>query len=138
MSNSVRIKTASLIAIILLTARAAPAQPSTPNVEVGAQLSLIDIREPISEKPPGIGGRFTYNITGHIAIDTEVNYFSTHEVILNRTQGPFERGRERAVRRARSRKRRHVLGGSGACGARPIRVRRTITQQWQHSCQMTH
>ena len=86
---SVRIKTASLIAIILLTAKAAQAQSSTPKVEVGAQLSLIDMRESISEKPPGVGGRFTYNLTGHMAIDTEVNYFSTSEVNLNRTQGLF-------------------------------------------------
>lgn len=86
---SVRIKTASLIAIILLTAKTAQAQSSTPKVEVGAQLSLIDMRESISEKPPGLGGRFTYNLSGHMAIDTEVNYFSTPGVNLNRTQGLF-------------------------------------------------
>lgn len=88
-SHSMRIKTASLIAVILLTADAAQAQSPTSKVEVGALLSLIDMRESISEKPPGVGGRFTYNLTDWIAIDTEVNYFSTGEVDLNRTQGLF-------------------------------------------------
>jgi hypothetical protein len=39
---------------------------------------------------------------------------------------PFEWGGARAVRRARSRQRRHALGGSGACAAQPMRVRKTI------------
>src|SRR5215208_4681499 len=84
-----RIKTASLIAVILLAANAAQAQSNISKYEVGAQLSFIDMRESISEKPPGGGGRFAYNLTDHIAIDTEVNYFSTSEVKLNRTQGLF-------------------------------------------------
>ena len=86
---SIKIKTASLIVIILLTAKATEAQSSTAKVEVGAQLSVIDMRESIGEKPPGAGGRFTYNLTDLIAIDTEVSYFSTAEVDLNRTQGLF-------------------------------------------------
>jgi len=56
----------------------------------------------------------------------------------NREPTPFEWGGARAVRRARSRQRRHALGGSGACAARPMRVRKTIARQWQHSCQLTH
>jgi len=51
---------------------------------------------------------------------------------------PFEWGGKRAVRRARSRQRRHALGGSGACTHRPIRRRPTIIEKWTHSCQMTH
>jgi Outer membrane protein beta-barrel domain len=86
---SKRIRTATLIAITLLTAEAALAQSSTSKVEVGTQLSIIDMRESIGEKPPGVGGRFTYNLTGQIAIDTEVTYFSTSEVDLNRTQALF-------------------------------------------------
>lgn len=56
----------------------------------------------------------------------------------NQEPTPFEWGGRRAARRARGRQRRHALGGSGACGSRPVRVRQTITQQWQRSCQMTH
>jgi hypothetical protein len=56
----------------------------------------------------------------------------------NREPTPFEWGGRRAERRARSRQRRQALGGSGACAIRPVRVRKTITRQWQRSCQMTH
>ncbi len=56
----------------------------------------------------------------------------------NRDPTPFEWGGKRAVRRARSRQRRHALGGSGACTRRPIRPRKTIVEKWQFSCQMTH
>ena len=57
----------------------------------------------------------------------------------NRNPTPFEWGGKRAARRARSRKRRHALGGSGACTRRPIpHSRRTIVNQWRSSCQVTH
>jgi hypothetical protein len=56
----------------------------------------------------------------------------------NREPTSFEWGGARAARRARSRQRRHAIGGSGACASRPIRRRMPITQQWQQSCQMTH
>lgn len=42
----------------------------------------------------------------------------------NRDPTPFEWGGKRAARRARSRERRHALGGSGAWTRRPIRRRR--------------
>lgn len=42
----------------------------------------------------------------------------------NRDPTPFVWGRKRAARRARSRERRHALGGSGAWTRRPIRRRR--------------
>lgn len=75
--------------ILILMAKSVDAQSSVGKVEVGGQLSIIDMRESISEKPPGVGGRFTYNFTDEIAADTELNYFSTAEVDLNRTQGLF-------------------------------------------------
>ena len=56
----------------------------------------------------------------------------------NRDPTPFEWGGKRAARRARSRQRRHALGGSGACTRRPIRRRKTIVEKWQFTCQMTH
>ena len=56
----------------------------------------------------------------------------------NREPTPFEWGGKRAARRARSRQRRHALGGSGAWARRPLRQRPTITQQWQQACQTTH
>jgi hypothetical protein len=56
----------------------------------------------------------------------------------NRAPTPFEWGGKRAARRARSRQRRHALGGSGACTRRPIRRRKTIVEKWQSTCQLTH
>jgi hypothetical protein len=45
----------------------------------------------------------------------------------NAAPTPFEWGGQRAARRARSRARRHALGGSGACTRRPIRRSRATT-----------
>ena len=57
----------------------------------------------------------------------------------NRNPTPFEWGGKRAARRARSRQRRHALGGSGACTRSPIRrPRRTIIEEWRFTCQVTH
>jgi hypothetical protein len=57
----------------------------------------------------------------------------------NRAPTPFEWGGKRAARRARSRQRRHALGGSGACTRRPVhRPRRTKIEEWRSSCQVTH
>jgi hypothetical protein len=50
----------------------------------------------------------------------------------------FEWGGKRAARRARSRARRHLLGGSGAVTRRPIRYRFTPKNKWPAPCQTTH
>ncbi len=46
----------------------------------------------------------------------------------NAVPTPFEWGGKRAARRARSRARRHALGGSGACTRRSLRSARTVTR----------
>ena len=56
----------------------------------------------------------------------------------NRSPTPSVWGGKRALRRARSRARRHQLGGSGACVLRPLRRLPTLVQQWRQSCQTTH
>ncbi len=56
----------------------------------------------------------------------------------NRDPTPFVWGGKRAARRARSRQRRHALGGSGACTSRSIRHRNTLFHKWHLSCQTTH
>lgn len=57
----------------------------------------------------------------------------------NQNPTPFIWGGKRASRRARSRHRRHTLGGSGAYTHRPVRrVRRTIVEKWRCSSQVTH
>ncbi len=51
---------------------------------------------------------------------------------------PFEGGGKRAARRARSRERRHALGGSGAVTRQPIRYRSAPKNKWSVPCQTTH
>jgi hypothetical protein len=55
----------------------------------------------------------------------------------NQQPTPFQWGGKRAMRRARSRARRHALGGSGACTRRPVRGR-TLMDQWRCAGQATH
>ena len=62
------------------------AQSDTPKVEVGAQFMLLSIDRvrfdsgneirlfaPVTE--PGFGGRLTYNLTGTLGLEAEVNFF---------------------------------------------------------------
>lgn len=68
-----------------------------------------------------------------------MSWFEAVAVAWNREPTPFEWGGKRAERRARSRQRRHVVGGSGAATRRPIpRPRRTTLEKWQQTCQVTH
>ena len=50
---------------------------------------------------------------------------------------PFVWGGKRATRRARSRARRHALGGSGACTRRRMR-RKTLADEWRPANQVPH
>lgn len=68
--------------------------------------------------------------------DEIINWVEDVASHWNKSPTPFEWGGKRAVRRARSRYRRHALGGSGACTRRP--VRRTKLQEWLRLWQMTH
>jgi hypothetical protein len=56
----------------------------------------------------------------------------------NAAPTPLQWGGKRALRRHRSRERRHRLGGSYAFTHRPLRRARTVLEQWQQACQMTH
>ena len=68
-----------------------------------------------------------------------IDWFEAVARAWNRNPTPFEWGGKRATRRARSRQRRHELGGSGACTRRPIqRPRRTTLEKWRQTCQVTH
>jgi transposase len=51
---------------------------------------------------------------------------------------PFQWGGKRALRRQRSRERRHGVGGSYAFTGRPLRRSITALEQWQRACQTTH
>jgi hypothetical protein len=68
-----------------------------------------------------------------------MNWFEAVAAAWNREPTPFEWGGKRAERRARSRQRRHAVGGSGASTRRPIpRLRRTTLDKWRRTCQVTH
>jgi DDE superfamily endonuclease len=56
----------------------------------------------------------------------------------NAAPTPFEWGGKRAARRARSRARRHALGGSGAVTRCSIHYRPTPKEKWTAPCQTTH
>jgi DDE superfamily endonuclease len=51
---------------------------------------------------------------------------------------PFEWAGKRKARRDRAYRRRHPLGGSGACTRKPIRHRPHFMNQWRLSGQVTH
>jgi hypothetical protein len=56
----------------------------------------------------------------------------------NHDPTPFVWGGKRAARRERGRRRRHALGGSGACTHRPVRQRTSSLKKWLKSNQTTH
>src|SRR5256885_3655323 len=82
----------SLLAIIAITlflcfnAQHANAQSETPKVEVGGQAVVLhgDVGT-----GGGIGGRFSYNLTDHFALDTEVNVFFAEDSDSTSTEGLF-------------------------------------------------
>jgi hypothetical protein len=72
---------ATLIFIIALAPDAVRAQEhDAPKVEVGAQFSSLSITPPNSfgtENATGFGGRITYNINDHLAVEAEGNFYPT-------------------------------------------------------------
>jgi outer membrane protein with beta-barrel domain len=65
----------SMIAVFLFAGSERVFAQSEPSkVEVGVQFSTIRFGE-MSISEPGFGGRFTYNINKHVAVETEVNLF---------------------------------------------------------------
>ena len=55
----------------------------------------------------------------------------------NAAPTPFVWGGKRQARRERAYRRRHPLGGSGACATHPVRRRPTLVEQWRSSDQVT-
>jgi NAD(P)-dependent dehydrogenase (short-subunit alcohol dehydrogenase family) len=65
------------------------AQGSTPKLELGAQLSIVNFNG-LREKPAGIGARFHYNFDSHLAADAEVtHYFENPSGDYGETTGLF-------------------------------------------------
>jgi hypothetical protein len=51
------------------------AQDDLPKAEVGAFLTVPKLGNPLQSKPLGVGGRFSYNLTNYLALDTEGAYY---------------------------------------------------------------
>jgi hypothetical protein len=85
---------AALIFILALAPDAARAQEhDAPKVEVGAQFSSLSITPPNSfgtENATGFGGRVTYNINDHVAVEAEGNFYPTGQTETYVTGGKAE------------------------------------------------
>lgn len=79
----------AVLASLSLTAGGASAQGCATRYELGGQFSLLARREPTSQysfntqtepltvSEPGVGGRFTYNLTRNVAFEAEINFLPT-------------------------------------------------------------
>lgn len=83
MYKSVFITTAALIFMFTVAPSTIRAQEhDAPKVEVGAQFSSLSITPPGfggTENATGFGGRVTYNINDHVAVEAEGNFYPTKQ-----------------------------------------------------------
>lgn len=64
------------VALVFCSVPGARAQSNPPRLEVGAHFSVIHINDFGRRRTePGLGGRFTYNATDNIALESEFNFF---------------------------------------------------------------
>src|SRR5215212_940274 len=76
---------AAFVFLFALCVRAQAQEEEAPKFEVGAQFTSIALDDNASKLPicddcdefvyKGVGGRFTYNVNDHLAVETEVNFF---------------------------------------------------------------
>ncbi|HVF42208.1 MAG TPA: outer membrane beta-barrel protein [Pyrinomonadaceae bacterium] len=96
MYKSVFFTAAALILVFAFATPAARAQEhDAPKVEVGAQFSSLSITSPGfgspgTENPAGFGGRVTYNINDHVAVEAEGNFYPTNQTQTYVTGGRAE------------------------------------------------
>jgi len=83
----IRLSFLIFFALILCCARVASAQTPVERIELGAQFTSFTLFPPATQgfqppnvTEPGFGGRFTYNLTKRIAIDSELNFFPNKNV----------------------------------------------------------
>lgn len=67
-----------------------------------------------------------------------IDWLETTARAWNADPTPFEWAGKRKARRDRAYRRRHPLGGSGACTRTPIRRRVPFMERWRNSGQVTH
>ena len=82
--------TAAVLCLFALGIHARAQEEGAPRFEVGAQFSAIAVNDDPPNVPgcaacdtfvyKGVGGRFTYNVNDHLAVETEVNFFLNENV----------------------------------------------------------
>ncbi|HEV7893592.1 MAG TPA: outer membrane beta-barrel protein [Pyrinomonadaceae bacterium] len=94
MYKSVFITTAALIFIFAIAPSTTRAQEhDAPKVEVGAQFSSLSITPPGfsgTDNATGFGGRVTYNLNDHLAVEAEGNFYPTTQSSTYVTGGRAE------------------------------------------------
>lgn len=76
MKKSVVLLFATALLFIFVGSSALAQSGETQKFEVGAQFSLLNIdRTSGRANEPGVGGRFTYNVTANLALEAELNFF---------------------------------------------------------------
>ena len=70
----VRVLTPSFLLLVSLHSNAQTPM-DVPRIETGVQFTALHLPAPIGEGAPGIGGRFTYNLSKHFGLEAEVNHF---------------------------------------------------------------
>src|SRR6185312_11686645 len=74
-----------LLAMVLMLSAASVTSAQTPKYEVGGQMFSFSSNS--IGFGWGMGGRFSYNLTKHVAVDTELNAFLDDEGGVTATQG---------------------------------------------------
>jgi hypothetical protein len=75
--------------LLVLGSSAVGAQSALPKVETGVFLTIPQTGGALQNKPLGLGGRLTYNVTEHVALDGEVAYFPYNVESFGQSQGLF-------------------------------------------------
>lgn len=64
-----------LVATVLASILGWAGEEGGERFEFGAQVTALDLRATIGEKPGGVGGRFICNLNDYLSLESEVNYF---------------------------------------------------------------
>ncbi|MGH9769636.1 MAG: outer membrane beta-barrel protein [Blastocatellia bacterium] len=77
-----------LIGSITFCGQNALAQSETPKLELGAHLTALRLSE-FRDSEAGVGGRITFNLNDHVALEGEVNLFPSDLITDGKLQGLF-------------------------------------------------
>lgn len=87
---------AAVFTLLALCVGASAQATDAPKVEVGVQFTSLSIQPPDffagTEHRPGFGGRLTYNLTDHVAVEGEGNFFPTRGIATFATGGNAAQG----------------------------------------------